>query len=72
MSSLTTNLSPLRQRLIEDMRMRKLGGKTQTHYIRAVHRFAALLRRSPDTATAEELGAFQLSDADLLYRRAPR
>ena len=28
MSSLTANVSPLRQRMIDDMRMRKLDGKT--------------------------------------------
>ncbi|HEY8877352.1 MAG TPA: site-specific integrase, partial [Roseateles sp.] len=64
MSSLTTNVSPLRQRMIDDMRMRKFDGKTQTHYIRAVRRLAAFLRRSPDTATAEELRAFQLHMVD--------
>ena len=31
-------ISPLRQRMIEDMRMRKLGEKTQYHYLRAVKR----------------------------------
>src|SRR6478672_6368856 len=60
MSSLTPDVSPLRQRMIDDMRMRKFNGKTQIHYIRAVRRLAAFLRRSPDTATAEELRAFQL------------
>ena len=60
MSSLTTNVSPLRQRMIDDMRLRKFNGKTQIHYIRAVRRLAAFLKRSPDTATAEELRAFQL------------
>ncbi len=64
MSSLTTNVSPLRQRMIDDMRMRKFDGKTQIHYIRAVRRLAAFLRRSPDTATAEELRAFQLHMVD--------
>ena len=58
MSSLTPAVSPLRQRMIDDMRMRKFTGKTQIHYIRAVRRLAAFLRRSPDTATAEELRAF--------------
>jgi integrase/recombinase XerD len=60
MSSLTTNVSPLRQRMIDDMRMRQFNGKTQLHYIRAVRRLAAYLKRSPDTATAEDLRAFQL------------
>ena len=64
MSSLTPTVSPLRQRMIDDMRMRKFAGKTQIHYIRAVRRLAAFLRRSPDTATAEELRAFQLHMVD--------
>jgi hypothetical protein len=61
---LTPNVSPLRQRTIGDMRMRKFNGKNQIHYIRAVRRLAAFLRRSPDTATAEELRAFQLHMVD--------
>jgi site-specific recombinase XerD len=60
MSSLTPNVSPLRQRMIDDMRMRQFNGKTQIHYIRAVRRLTAFLKRSPDTATAEDLRAFQL------------
>ena len=57
---MTKQLSPLRQRMIDDMRMRKFSGKTQLHYIRAVRRLTAFLKRSPDTATAEDLRAFQL------------
>jgi len=60
MSSLTSTVSPLRQRMIDDMQLRKFNGKTQIHYIRAVRRLAAFLKRSPDTATAEDLRAFQL------------
>ena len=60
MNSLTPSVSPLRQRMIDDMRMRKFNGKTQIHYIRAVRRLAAYLKRSPDTATAEDLRSFQL------------
>jgi hypothetical protein len=41
----------LRQRMIEDMRMRKLSPKTQATYIRTVRLLAAYLGRSPDTAT---------------------
>jgi integrase/recombinase XerD len=54
------NLSSLRQRMVEDMRMRKLAPKTQTAYIRAVRKFAKYLGRSPDTATDEDLRRFQL------------
>jgi integrase len=64
MEPLTPNVSPLRQRMIDDMRMRKMGGKTQIAYIRAVRRLAAYLKRSPDTATADELRRFQLHMVD--------
>jgi len=53
-------ISPLRQRMIEDMRMRKLAPHTQAGYVRAVRKFARYLNRSPDTATAEDLRNFQL------------
>jgi integrase/recombinase XerD len=64
MDPLTPNVSPLRQRMIDDMRMRKMGGKTQIAYIRAVRRLAAFLKRSPDTATADDLRRFQLHMVD--------
>ena len=64
MNSLTPSVSPLRQRMIDDMRMRKLAPKTQTAYIRAVRRFAAYLGRPPDTATVEDLRNFQLRLVD--------
>ena len=56
--------SPLRQRMIDDMRMRKLTDKTQSHYIRAVRQLAAFLGRSPDTATVEDLRRYQLHLVD--------
>jgi hypothetical protein len=46
--------SPLRQRMIEDMRARKLCAATQRGHIRGCKRFAAFLKRSLDTATAED------------------
>ena len=57
-------ITPLRQRMIEDMRMRKLCDKTQIQYIRAVRKLASYLGRSPDTATLEELRCFQLHLVD--------
>ena len=57
-------ISPLRQRMIDDMRMRKLCDKTQTGYLRAVRQFAKYLGRSPDTATVEELRNYQLHLVD--------
>ena len=55
MNDSTQGTSVLRQRMIEDMRMRKLSPKTQVTYIRSVRRLAAHLGRSPDTATVEDL-----------------
>ena len=52
--------SPLRQRMIDDMSLRKLSPKTQSAYIRAVVKLTRFLGRSPDTATAEDLRGFQL------------
>ena len=46
-------VSPLRQRMIEDMNARKLCAGTQRGHLRSCKRFAAFLKRSPDTATAE-------------------
>lgn len=48
------------QHMIEDMRMRKLEPRTQEGYIRAVRKLTAYLKRSPDTATIEDLRNFQL------------
>jgi integrase/recombinase XerD len=53
-------VSPLRQRMIEDMNARKLGAGTQRGHISSCKRFAAFLKRSPDTATAEDIRRFQL------------
>jgi len=53
-------ISPLRQRMTEDMRMRKLELKTRAAYLRAVKKLADFLKRSPDTATVEDLRRFQL------------
>jgi len=52
-------ISPLRARTIEDMCVRNFVAGTQRDYLRAVKKFSAFLGRSPDTATAEDLRAFQ-------------
>jgi len=57
-------VSPLRQRLLEDMRMRKFEPKTQARYLRAVRKLTKFLGRSPDTASAEELRSFQMHLVD--------
>ena len=56
----TTSVSPLRQRMIEDTSLRNLAPRTQQAYIRGCKKLAAFLRRSPDTATAEDIRLFQL------------
>lgn len=57
-------VSPFRQRLIEDMTMRRFSRETQRNYIRDVGRFATWLGRSPHTATAEDLRRFQIEQQD--------
>jgi site-specific recombinase XerD len=57
-------ISPLRQRMLEDMRMRKLAPKTRDAYIRSVERLADYLERSPASATIEDLRNFQLHLVD--------
>ena len=56
----TNTLGPLRQRMIEDMAARKLNPHTQRSHIYSCKRFTAWLKRSPDTATADEVRRFQL------------
>ena len=60
MDNSNPTVSPLCQRMLEDVRMRKVAEHTQDGYIRAVRMLAAFLGRSPDTATLEELRRFQL------------
>lgn len=57
-------MSPLRERMLEDMRIRGMGDKAQKSHIRAIKDFAKFLKRSPDTATPEELRAYQLHMTD--------
>ena len=53
-------ISPLRQRMLEDMTVRNFVEKTRNDYIRHVRTFTAFLGRAPDTATPEDLRLFQL------------
>ena len=57
-------VSPLRQRLIDDMTMRRFSQETQRNYIRDVGRFASFLGRPPDTATTENLRRFQVDQRE--------
>ena len=58
-----TPISPLRQRMIDDMRVRKFGEKTQNDYIRHVKTFSTFLGRSPAVATADDLRRFQVDQS---------
>lgn len=57
-------VSPLRQRLIDDMNMRRFSPETQRNYLRDVGRFATFVGRSPDRATAEDLRRFQIEQGE--------
>ena len=54
-----TSTTPLRTRMIADMKGRNLGPASQTSHLRACKRFAAWLKRSPDTATPDDVKYFQ-------------
>jgi len=57
--STDTTISPLRLPMIEDMAARKLRPQSQRSHIYSCKRFAAFLKRSPDTATAADVRRFQ-------------
>jgi site-specific recombinase XerD len=60
----TDTVSPLRQRMMDDMNARKLGAHSQRSHISSCKRFAAFLKRSPDTATPDDVRRFQLHLAE--------
>ena len=60
----TAAISPLRQRLIDGMNMRRFSRETQRNYIRDVGRFATFLGRSPGMATADDVRRFQVEQRD--------
>ena len=64
MDTPTPGISPLRQRMLDDLRRRKLNPKTQSAHIRAVRHFTKYLGRSPDTATIDDLRNYQLHLVD--------
>ena len=60
----TDTVNPLRQRMMDDMNARKLGAHCQRSHISSCKRFAAFLKRSPDTATPDDVRRFQLHLAE--------
>lgn len=61
-NSIPTNrpISPLRQRMIEDMAIRRMSPGTQRAYLSAVSKFSRHFGRSPDKLTYEDARAWQL------------
>src|SRR5215467_9114708 len=57
---MTKPISPLGQRMIDDMTMRNLSANTQETYIRSVAQFTAFHRRSPDKLGVEHVRDFHL------------
>jgi hypothetical protein len=64
------SVSPLRQRLITDMTMRRFSAETQRNYLHDVRRLASFLGRSPDTASVEDLRRLQIRTPGGRSRRA--
>jgi integrase/recombinase XerD len=53
-------MTPLRQRMIEDMGVRNISRVTQYHYIRQVANFAKYFGKSPEVLGPEEIRAYQV------------
>jgi integrase/recombinase XerD len=53
-------MSPLQQRMLEDMQLRGLSARTQEAYARAVWQLAQHYRRRPDQLSEEELRQYFL------------
>ncbi len=51
-------ISPLRQRMIEDMQLHSFSPRTQTSYVRSVLGLAKHYRRSPDQIVEEEIRSY--------------
>jgi hypothetical protein len=64
-------VSPLRERMMEDMRIRGMQEASQKAHIRALKDFTTFLGRSPDTAEPDDLRAYQLHMADTNVNRPP-
>jgi integrase/recombinase XerD len=57
---MTEQVSPLRQRMIDDMAARNMSPNTQKAYIRAVKNFSKHFGKSPDNLTFEDVRTYQL------------
>ena len=57
---MSVQVTPLRQRMIDDMAIRNMSPLTQKAYVRAVKNFSLYFRRSPDKLTFEDVRGYQL------------
>ena len=70
MNPSTPAVSPLRQRMLDDMRMRKLEPKTQDAYIRAVRKLAASSSARPTRPPSRTCGASSCTWSTTAPRRS--
>ena len=56
----TQAATPLRRRMLDDMRLRNLAAGTRQIYVRSVAGFSAFHGRSPDQLTLEDVRDYQL------------
>lgn len=54
-------MTPLRQRMIEDMQLRGLAERTQESYLLSVRQLAEYYRHRPDQWSDEEIRTFQIA-----------
>ena len=56
----TQSVTPLRQRMLEDMKLRNMASSTRKIYVAAVAGFSAYHGRSPDQLTLEDVRDYQM------------
>lgn len=64
-------IRPLRQRLIDDITMRRFSPETQRNYLRDIGRLATFLGRPPDTATTDTCAGSRSSRGKMAFRSRP-
>jgi site-specific recombinase XerD len=56
----TQTITPLRQRMLDDMKLRNMAKGTRRSYVHSVADFSAFHGRSPDELTLEDIRDYQL------------